>query len=69
MLIYNLICYVGMHSAPSTNPGERTFIPYVDEYPAYVNDKQTVAYCLDHVVNDLKRRKIFLKPIDEAKII
>jgi len=53
--------------APSTNPGERTFIPYVDEYPAYVNDKQTVAYCLDHVVNDLKKAQDILKPIDEAK--
>ena len=29
--------------APSANPGERTFIPYVEEYPAYVNNKQTVA--------------------------
>ena len=53
--------------APSTNPGERTFIPYVDEYPAYVNNKQTVAYCLDHVINDLKKAQDILKPIDEAK--
>lgn len=53
--------------ALSANPGDRTFIPYVDEYPAYVNNKQTVAYCLDHVINDLKKAQGLLKPIDEAK--
>ena len=53
--------------ALSANPGERTFIPYVDEYPAYVNNKQTVGYCLDHVINDLKKAQDLLKPIDEAK--
>ena len=53
--------------APSANPGERIFIPYIEEYPAYVNNKQTVAYCLDHVINDLKRAQELLKPIDEAK--
>lgn len=53
--------------APSANPGERTFIPYVEAYPAYVNNKQTVAYCLDHVINDLKKAQGLLKSIDEAK--
>lgn len=53
--------------APSANPGERTFIPYVEEYPAYVNNKQTVAYCLDHVIKDLQKAQGLLKPIDEAQ--
>ena len=53
--------------APSANPGERTFIHYVEEYPAYVNNKQTVAYCLDHVIKDLQKAQGLLKPIDEAQ--
>lgn len=46
--------------APITNPGERAFIPYVDTYPAYVNDKQTVGYCLNHIINDLTRAQEML---------
>lgn len=38
--------------APAANPNTRTFIPYVDKYPSYVNDKQTVSYCLEHAIAD-----------------
>lgn len=50
--------------APSRNPGERTFIPYVDKYPAYVNDRQTVEYCLKHVIADLKESQQIMYDID-----
>lgn len=50
--------------APVTNPNTRTFIPYVDKYPAYVNDKQTVGYCLEHAIADLKESQRILFDID-----
>ena len=28
--------------SPAMNPRERTFIPYVNTYPAYVNNRETV---------------------------
>lgn len=52
--------------APSLamNPGERTFIPYIDVYPSYLSDRQTVSYCLDKIIRDLKRAQELLWPID-----
>ena len=52
--------------APSVamNPGERTFIPYIDVYPSYLSDRQTVSYCLDKIIRDLKRAQELLLPID-----
>lgn len=54
--------------APSLamNPGDRTFIPYVDEYPSYLSDRQTVSYCLQHVINDLKKAQSILLSVDES---
>ena len=43
----------------------RTFIPYVDTYPSYVNPHRTVAECLELAIRDLKRAQELLKPIDE----
>lgn len=43
----------------------RTFIPYVDTYPTYVNENQTVAYCLDRIIEDLKNAQEILKYCDK----
>lgn len=42
----------------------RTFIPYIDVYPSYVNEHQTVSYCLDKIISDLKKAQSLLFPID-----
>lgn len=56
--------------APSLamNPGERTFIPYVESYPAYLENRQTVSYCLNHIISDLVRAQSILEPIDKNKV-
>ena len=53
--------------APSLamNPEKRTFIPYVNEYPSYVNNRQTVSYCLEQVTKDLKRAQDLLTEVDK----
>ena len=40
--------------APSANPGAKTYIPYVNYYPAYVNENLSVSECLANIVADLK---------------
>ena len=45
---------------------KRTFIPYVDTYPSYVNDHQTVMYCLEKIVNDLKKAQLILQEVDKV---
>lgn len=40
--------------APVTNPGTKGYIPYVDYYPAYVNENKSVSECLEKVIADLK---------------
>lgn len=44
---------------------KRTFIPYVDTYPSYVNNHQSVMYCLDKVINDLKQAQTILEKVDK----
>lgn len=51
--------------SPAMNPGERTFIPYINEYPAYVSNRQTVAYCLEQIVKDLKMAQDILQTVDD----
>lgn len=43
----------------------RKFIPYVNEYPSYVNNHQTVSYCLEHIIKDLKEAQRILFEIDK----
>lgn len=43
----------------------RTFIPYVDSYPSYVNDHQTVAYCLGKIIADLTEAQRMLLEVDK----
>lgn len=51
--------------SPAMNPGDRTFIPYVNTYPAYVNNRQTVSYCLEQIVKDLQKAQELLLKVDE----
>lgn len=51
--------------SPAMNPGNRTFIPYVNVYPAYVNNRETVSYCLEKIIEDLKRAQELLLEVDK----
>lgn len=51
--------------SPAMLPGKRTFIPYVNTYPAYVNEHQTVDYCLEQIIKDLKRAQELLLDVDK----
>ena len=54
--------------APSLamNPGDRLFIPYVDKYPSYLSDRQTVGYCLERIIADLVEAQKILKDVDKS---
>lgn len=53
--------------APSLamNPGSRTFIPYIDTYPAYVSERRSVQYCLDKIIKDLQTAQQLLEVVDK----
>ena len=51
--------------SPAMNPGERTFIPYVNTYPAYVNNRETVSYCLEQIIKDLRKAQDLLLKVDQ----
>lgn len=53
--------------APSTNPGNRLFIPYVSEYPVYVSKALTVDSCLNNVIRDLKNAKDLVWKADSGR--
>lgn len=52
-------------SSEGVKEDNRTFIPYVNVYPSYVNDHQTVAYCLDKIIEDLKEAQRILLEVDK----
>lgn len=52
--------------SPAMSPGERTFIPYVDKYPSYLSDRQTVDYCLQHIIADLEEARKMLWEVDKS---
>lgn len=52
--------------SPAMNPGERTFIPYVNTYPAYVNNRETVSYCLEQIIKDLQKAQKLLLKVDQS---
>lgn len=54
-------------AAPVTDPGNRTFIPYVSEYPVYVSKALTVDSCLSLVIRDLREAKDLLWKSDSAR--
>ena len=57
--------YAPAPSSVSYAEDKRTFIPYVDSYPSYINDHQTVKYCLDKIINDLKVAQEKLLEVDK----
>ena len=56
--------YAPAPSSVGYQEDNRTFIPYVDTYPSYVNEHRTVAYCLEHIIRDLKQAQEILLEID-----
>lgn len=52
--------------APSTNPGDRKFIPYVNTYPSYISNPKTVNECLELITKDLIDAKQLLWKYDSA---
>lgn len=50
--------------APSANPGSTTYIPYVNYYPAYVNENISVPECLEHIISDLKKAQAILYKLE-----
>lgn len=53
--------------APASNPGNKTYIPYVNYYPAYVNENISVSECLNHVIADLKTAQAILYQLEGKK--
>lgn len=53
--------------APVTKPGNRTFIPYVSEYPVYVSKALTVDSCLNNIIRDLNEAKDLLWKADSGR--
>jgi len=56
--------YAPAPSSVGYQQDNRTFIPYVDEYPSYVNEHKTVAYCLERVIADLQEAQKILLEVD-----
>lgn len=57
--------YAPSPSSVSFEEDKRTFIPYVNIYPSYVNDRQTVSYCLEQIIIDLKEAQRILLEVDK----
>lgn len=53
--------------APAANPGSKTYIPYVNHYPAYVNENLSVSDCLEHIIADLKTAQAELYSLEGEK--
>ena len=53
--------------APAANPGKKTYIPYVNYYPAYVNENISVSECLEHIIADLKKAQEALYLLEGKK--
>lgn len=58
--------YAPAPSSVGYRQDSRTFIPYVDEYPSYVNERKTVTYCLERIVADLKEAQDILLEVDKS---
>ena len=52
--------------SPAMNPGNQTFIPYINTYPAYVSNREAVSYCLEQTIKDLKRAQEVLLEVDKS---
>jgi hypothetical protein len=54
-------------AAPSTNPGNKTYIPYISEYPSYVSKRLTVDSCLNNIIRDLEESRELLWKVDSGR--
>ncbi len=57
--------YAPAPSSVGFKEDNRLFIPYVNKYPSYINDHQTVHYCLEQIIADLKESQRILKEVDK----
>ena len=57
--------YAPSPSSVGFREDNRTFIPYVNVYPSYINDHQTVSYCLGQIIADLKEAQRILEEVDK----
>ena len=57
--------YAPSPSSVGFREDNRTFIPYVNVYPSYINDHQTVNYCLEQIIADLKEAQRILEEVDK----
>ena len=57
--------YAPSPSSVGFSEDNRTFIPYVNVYPSYINDHQTVSYCLGQIIADLKEAQRILEEVDK----
>ena len=60
--------YAPSPSSVGFGKDDRTFIPYVNVYPSYVNNHQTVSYCLEQIIADLKEAQRILKEAELARV-
>lgn len=58
--------YAPSPSTMNLKEDKRTFIPYVNVYPSYINDHQTVSYCLEQIITDLKEAQRILLEVDKT---
>lgn len=57
--------YAPSPSSVNFKEDNRIFIPYVNIYPSYVNEHQTVNYCLEQIITDLKESQRILLEVDK----
>ena len=62
---YLLRIFAPSPSSVGFREDNRTFIPYVNVYPSYINDHQTVSYCLGQIIADLKEAQRILEEVDK----
>lgn len=58
--------YAPSPSSVGFREDKRTYIPYVNVYPSYINDHQTVGYCLEQIIADLKEAQRILMEVDKT---
>lgn len=61
--------YAPAPSSVNFTEDKRTFIPYVDTYPSYVNNHETVAECLNRIIRDLQQAQKILLEVDKKSTL
>lgn len=57
--------YAPSPSSVGFREDKRTYIPYVNVYPTYINEHQTVSYCLEQIIADLQEAQSILLEADK----